>query len=230
MNSLTISTTETTTAHTSKNTDSQPTQDRGVSLMNKALCLFICLGFISCMRDHRLQGGAETPKEALNTLLRAVAESDYTLAHKVLAFDRGFCGGIDLVALNVDNTKDLARALNDHADDLEEPLAEFTTEPLEHEEIRLEAFKKLWIARLKPVRSGFLLYRDQLMEIQVKDEDGDGLVTLNYDVQGDRKGLDPEMNEIHLKRIGDRWYVHNFSCHATKVFDFYKKVVGDSQE
>lgn len=194
MNSLTISTTETTKVRVAK----------------QCMLLFLLFSAVSCRRTHPIGEGAATPKQALEKLLNCTENLDQPGALEVLYYDN-FCFNQDFIMLNVEDEALAEEFIRIHPEDL----LPLSNDPIENQKA-LDDLRDRWYNRGSKFRESFLRYFDTLRSMDIVDDDQDGLIKLQYEIIDPPPGSTVKYNELFLKKVKGKWYVYDLTCHAMK--------------
>jgi hypothetical protein len=169
------------------------------------------------VKRHYVGKGAEGPTQALIAFADAIDRRDYSRLRELLDYQAGVCGGMDLVAVDVNDPDALERSYQDHLS-LIAPL------PIAHGEGATDAYVDLLNQSILPYRWYMLHYTDYLGSLNLDQYASRSKIKINiprlyYLERPNDLILDPShgFNELTLITRQGRWYIYNFSCQAMGV-------------
>ncbi len=167
--------------------------------------------------SHFLGTGEEGPTQALTRFADALDHLDYHSLRELLFYQEGVCGGMDLMAVSVNNAEALKLSYHDHLSLLESSLQE-------QNEITLDAYRDLLRKNIAPYRWYMLHYIEYLRGLNLDEYADHKKITVNiprlcYLDWPNQLVLDQEhdLNQLSLIQRRGRWYIFNFSCQAMGV-------------
>lgn len=203
------------------NRTTQPLQPRGHTLPLRwcvlvALCLLCRCDRVD--RHHYVGPGRPTPQAAWQAWVEAVETQNYPLVRDVVRWTGPECGGMEMIALNPHQTRQIDLYLNDHVDHSAASMGNVQG-PLYRDHPRDTRFAELWQQRIKPFRDALILSLPVIRAAKPKPIDADTWIMVypraSYDADHHHLGFDEKLsNEIHIKRHNGAWYITDFSCHA----------------